>query len=226
MFDMDEIIRENEYLKIENRKLRENKNELFTALSKAQGEFEVVTKNQKNPFFNSKYLTLAELINAIRKPLSENGLCVIQFPMVTKEDNSVYVTVKTIIAHTSGEKIENELTMPISTGQKISDSQAIGSGITYARRYALQSIVGISAHEDDDGNKACGKIVDQKAQQMKQQTKKNDTDKIKCATCGRELETKIVNYNGNKMSFAEYSKQVFGKPVCLACGLKAKDNIA
>ena len=63
MFDMDEIIRENEYLRIENRKLRENKNELFTALSKAQGEFEVVTKNQKNPFFNSKYLTL-ELKNA------------------------------------------------------------------------------------------------------------------------------------------------------------------
>jgi hypothetical protein len=54
--------------------------------------------------------------------------------------------------HTSGQWISSVFSMPVSKH----DAQAVGSAITYARRYALAAVVGI-APEDDDGNLASGK---------------------------------------------------------------------
>ena len=220
MQDFSEILKENENLKteneelkIENKKLRSNKSQLFTALAKAQGQFQAVSKNQDNPFFKSRYLTLAGLMEVLRKPFADNGLCLIQSPTTTKEGNSTFVIVKTIIAHTSGETIENELSLPITTGQRISDAQAIGSGITYARRYALQSLVGISADEDDDGNSACGKV------EQKQNKEKKDVQK--CCKCGKTIENRPL---GNTTYF-DYSLKELGGYYCKDCGQARKKEM-
>lgn len=216
MDNFSEIIRENEFLKAENKKLKNSKSQIFTALSKAQGQFTTIKKNQDNPFFKSSYLTLAGLIDSIRKPFSENGLCLIQSPSVIKEDNSIFVTVKTTIAHASGETLENELTFPITNGQRISDAQAIGSAITYARRYALQSIVGISADEDDDGNSACNRV-----EQKPQPPKQKQDNKQKCQTCGKTIENKPIGTT----TYFDYSLKELGGYYCKECGQARKKEL-
>lgn len=119
--------------------------ELATALSKAQGQMEGAKKDSQNPFFKSKYADLAAIVEAAKKPLSDNGLSYAQIP--DECDNGVLV--ETILMHTSGEWISGKLKMPVSK----QDAQGVGSAITYARRYGLQAMLGIPA-EDDDGNAA------------------------------------------------------------------------
>lgn len=118
---------------------------LAGALAKAQGEIAGATKDKTNPHFKSSYADLASVRDACRDPLSKAGIAVLQ-PVLS---DGPRVTVTTLLAHASGEWISTDLTM--AAGQNT--PQAIGSCITYARRYALASMVGV-APEDDDGNAA------------------------------------------------------------------------
>jgi hypothetical protein len=119
--------------------------ELASALSKAQGEIKGALKDSNNPFFKSKYADLSSVWDAIREPLAKNNLAVVQFP---QGDCSLL----TILTHSSGEYMSASYTM---TPTK-KDPQGIGSAITYMRRYALQSVMGVCP-EDDDGNQASAK---------------------------------------------------------------------
>lgn len=131
-------------------------NELAKALAAAQGEIKNAVKDQANPFFKSKYADLAGIVDACKIPLSQNGIAVIQGTHTSLnaqgEPISVVVQLETMIVHSSGQWISSIITM---TPNKF-DPQGIGSCLTYARRYALASMVGV-APEDDDGNGATGK---------------------------------------------------------------------
>lgn len=122
-------------------------NELAAALAKAQGQFEGAKKSSSNPFFKSKYADLAECWNTCREALTANEISVIQMPEEINENGRLNIT--TMLAHSSGQYISSTLTMTVT---KL-DPQAIGSAITYGRRYALAAMVGL-AQEDDDGEKA------------------------------------------------------------------------
>jgi len=121
---------------------------LATALAKFQGEMDAIVKDAKNPFFKSSYVSLSAIIRAIREPLSNNGLSFCQFP---SGDNGL----TTILMHKSGEWLEDT----VSTQPVKNDPQAVGSAITYMRRYSLGAILGLNIEDDDDGNKASGKTV-------------------------------------------------------------------
>jgi hypothetical protein len=123
--------------------------ELAAALAAAQGEMTAASKDATNPHFKSRYATLASVWDAIRGPLSQHGLSVSQ--VLESPENGVGVAVRTMLLHTSGQWIASRYVMPI--GDKLTP-QAIGSAITYARRYALSAIVGIAPDDDDDGNAA------------------------------------------------------------------------
>ena len=123
-------------------------NELSTALSKAQGLIEGAKKDAANPFFKSKYADLASVWDACRAALAVNGLAVIQSPSAI----GTSVSVDTLLAHASGQWIAGT----VSVTAREDTPQAIGSAVTYLRRYALQSFVGV-APEDDDGNLASAK---------------------------------------------------------------------
>ncbi len=115
---------------------------IATALSKFQGEMGAITKDASNPFYRSKFASLANIIEATRDPLARNGLSYAQFPI---EENEL----ATILMHTSGEWISGGYKMtPID-----SKPQSRGSSISYQRRYALCGILGLQV-EDDDGNAA------------------------------------------------------------------------
>jgi hypothetical protein len=118
---------------------------LAAALAKAQGEMTGALKDKTNPHFKSSYADLASVWDAARGPLSKNGLAVLQPPSA----DGARVTVTTILTHSSGEWVESTFTMTATQNTP----QGVGSCLTYARRYALASMLGI-APEDDDGNEA------------------------------------------------------------------------
>ena len=114
---------------------------LAAALSKAQADITGALKDSANPFFKSKYADLASCWDACRKQLAANDLAVIQ----TTEIGDTGAILVTTLAHSSGEWIRGYL--PILT--KDAGPQGQGSGITYARRYALAAIVGLAQIDDD-----------------------------------------------------------------------------
>ena len=121
---------------------------LAAALNKAQAEMSGAKKSAKNPFFKSNYANLEEVINCVKEPFADNGLSFVQFPI----SGDGVAGVETIIMHESGEFISGEFLLKCSKN----DPQGMGSAITYARRYGLQSACGIPS-EDDDGNAASAK---------------------------------------------------------------------
>jgi hypothetical protein len=122
------------------------------ALVDFQSSVSKVAKESNNPFFKSKYASLANILDTIQKPLSECGLAISQFP----DGNAL----TTILLHAdSGEWMESSYVMPVA---KQNDPQAMGSAMTYARRYALGSILNLNIDDDDDGEKAMGRQIPKK----------------------------------------------------------------
>jgi len=139
-------------------------NEIATALAKAQGEIESAAKDSKNPHFNTKYADLASVRAAIKTPLSANGIAVIQG--VSTSEAGVHI--ETMLAHTSGQFIAETLTIPLGNKR---DAQAVGSAVSYGRRYALMAIVGVAADDDDDGNIATQNAPERGKEPARQQSR-------------------------------------------------------
>ena len=97
-------------------------------------------------FAGYKYAELQEFLPEIVKILRQNALVVVQSPETIRDGDILVVKMITRIFHGSGEWIETECGVP---ALKI-DPQAIGSAITYARRYAVLSALGLIPTDDDD----------------------------------------------------------------------------
>lgn len=122
-----------------------NQSESLDALSKAlaaaQGEMKNAVLNRVNPHFKNRYADLAAIRDAVIPALSKHGVAVTQFTDF-RDGTSVLVT---RLMHESGQWIEGAYPLTQQT-----NPQAMGSQLTYARRYNLSAIAGISADEDDD----------------------------------------------------------------------------
>ncbi len=132
----------------EEQYMSDNIKELAVALAKCQGSLAPAKKDASNPFFNIKYADLASVWESCRKPLSDNGLSVVQL----SQPCDTGLSLQTLMLHTSGQWIKSIMKMtPVRN-----DPQGSGSCLTYMRRYSLMAIVGI-APEDDDANAASKK---------------------------------------------------------------------
>jgi len=120
-----------------------NINELASALAKAQALFQPAAKNKTNPHLKSKYADLVSVTEAVKKPLADNGLSYVQL----MESDRAEITCVTTLMHSSGQWIAGRLTLH----GKDTSPQAMGSAITYARRYGLSAMLGIVTDEEDDG---------------------------------------------------------------------------
>jgi hypothetical protein len=114
---------------------------LTLALSKVQAQLKPAKENSKNPFFKSSYADLGAVWDSVRKLLAENELAIIQMPTDVGG-------LTTTLSHSSGEYISSTMYIPSKE-----DAHGVGSAISYARRYALASVVGVVTG-DDDGNGA------------------------------------------------------------------------
>jgi hypothetical protein len=124
--------------------------EIAKAISTFQGKIGSVGKDKtaniptkSGGSYSYSYADLSSIWDAIRQPLSECGLAVVQMPEFG--DGLVYVT--TAILHTSGQHIQST----IATRPSDTTPQAIGSAITYLRRYGMGAMLGIVTEVDDDG---------------------------------------------------------------------------
>ena len=124
-------------------------NELAAALVIAQSQLRAAPKQSKNPFFNSSYADLGSVWNVCKKPLADNGLTIIQ-TCDRSPDKSVLI-LETTLLHKSGQFITGTMTMPMDK----QTPQAMGSAMSYAKRYSLAAMVGVvTAEEDDDAESA------------------------------------------------------------------------
>jgi len=126
----------------------DNINELAAALAKAQAEMGSVHKDAANPYFKSSYATLANVWEAVKPSLTQNGLALVQMP--GSDEHGYFV--QTQIMHSSGQWLRSTTRMKPAK----EDPQGIGSLISYARRYALQAMV-MACPDDDDGEAAMGR---------------------------------------------------------------------
>lgn len=129
----------------------DDRKDLAAALVKAQASMGAAVKDQKNPHFRHGYASLSAVIDAVVPPLNAQDVVVMQLPHL----DETYVQLTTILMHTSGQMLSSTVATPMGKKQ---DAQAVGSAITYLRRYALQSIMGLPV-EDDDGNAASRRTV-------------------------------------------------------------------
>lgn len=113
--------------------------DFYKRLIKAKTEMGAVKKTANNPFFKSKYADLSTILEVVEPPLLENGLTILQ-PIKDGKVSTIITDGTTSI----------ESSIEIGNFNKPQD---LGSAITYYRRYTLQSLLAISA-EDDDGNRA------------------------------------------------------------------------
>lgn len=196
-------------------------NKFAAAFIAAQSQMGDAKKDSTNPFFKNKYADLNSVREACVPALNANGIAVLQ-PIVQVDGKNF---VKTLLLHESGESMEC-LTEILFAKQN--DPQAQGSGITYARRYGLQSLVTIGA-EDDDGNKAAEaaksepkkepaknafglpkglvKEIDEDKQDMHCQKNEEEFDVIKLAITGLgSLSELQAAWEGKKKEIASLSK--------------------
>ena len=120
-------------------------NELAGALAKAQGAMKNAAMNRVNPHFKSKYADLSSVLDAIRAPLSANGLSIVQ----TMQTGERAITLRTTLLHSSGQFIDTEYPLPLSL-----KPHEMGSALTYGRRYSVAALICNASDEDDDGAEA------------------------------------------------------------------------
>jgi len=119
--------------------------DLSAALVKAQAGLKSVAFDKTNPHYKNKYASLPAVIEAVRKPLADNGLAVTQ---TTEVRDGIFLLVTTL-RHASGQWVAGEYLLP-----QVSRPQEMGSAITYAKRYALSAMVCVAADDDDDAEGA------------------------------------------------------------------------
>ncbi len=124
-------------------KTSESIKEIAVALHKFHGLMGKVGKDAVNPHFKNKYASLSNIIEATTPHLNAVGLSIIQLPCESG--------LETMLLHTSGEYISSVSLTPCKDA---SNPQALGSALTYARRYALGAVLSLNIDEDDDAQKA------------------------------------------------------------------------
>jgi len=128
-------------------------NLLAEALSVAQGAYPELVFSKVNALTKTEYADLDDILKAIKKPFADNKLSVTQIIDI-KETGEIIV--RTIILHVSGQYLESKARVIAIAG----DQKATDSAITFAKRQALMSIVGIASRQDysdDDGVSASEK---------------------------------------------------------------------
>lgn len=172
---------------------------LAAALAKFQAEVIDPTKDEKNPFFKSKYVPLDGLIAAVRPVLTKHGLSYLQFPSGDGQN----ITVTTMLLHESGEFIESE---PFTLRAAKVDAQGAGSAVTYARRYSLSSILGVAWQEDDDGNAASNPRDLQRgnaSDEMRRRALHALNEKAKAENVTAQTMSEVISYRFGKQGSKE-----------------------
>jgi hypothetical protein len=141
--------------KLMDLKDRHEKNEARKAFVEAMSAFKAnairVARDKINPQYNSKYVSLGNLVGTVTPFLSQNGLSV---RWDIDQTNSA-VKVTCIVTHSMGHSEQVSMTCPPDKSGQKNPIQEIKSAITYGKACTFESICGLAstdANFDDDGN--------------------------------------------------------------------------
>lgn len=120
---------------------------LFKSLAAFQQEVPVIHKGTQG--FGYSYADLPAIFEKINPLLAKHGLGFTQ--LLNSKDGSNYIV--TVIFHVeTGESIESQTIIPQVVLKGMNDYQSFGSGVTYFRRYALSSALGLVTDKDTDAS--------------------------------------------------------------------------
>ena len=127
---------------------------IATALAKAQTELSNPEKTMIGTVYNSRsdspqsfrYASLSSGLDIVRKTLGGQQIAIAQTTDIDRASGTVNLT--TVLLHTSGEWISSD--WPICQLSETSAPRRMGAALTYARRYALFTMVGIAGEDDLD----------------------------------------------------------------------------
>lgn len=131
-----------------------------TSLSKAQGEFPDLDPNRENPYFKSNYCDLHGLLVALRPIFAKNGLSLTQQIKILENGTTM---LHSRLRHSSGQWIECRFRIVPAK----EDIQGRGAAITYAKRYSLLALTGISSANDPDDDDGETEMKDVRREQAK-----------------------------------------------------------
>src|ERR1035441_664483 len=132
----------------------ENVAAIATALAKAQTDLSNPEKSMVGIIYNHRadtpqsfrYASLSSGLDIIRKTLGGQQIAVAQTTHIDRASGMVNLT--TVLLHTSGEWLSSD--WPVCQLSETSAPRRMGAALTYARRYALFSMVGIAGEDDLD----------------------------------------------------------------------------
>jgi ERF superfamily len=128
---------------------------IAAALAKAQAELSNPEKSlvgileatsPRNPGRTFRYAPLSSGLDILRKRLGRHAIAIVQSTAIDKDAG--LVRLNTVLAHSSGEWVASD--WPVCRIGEIASPQRMGAALTYARRYALFTLVGIAGEDDLD----------------------------------------------------------------------------
>jgi len=146
--------------------------EIFNGMMLFRAQLKQPSKDANNPFFKQGYVTLEGVMKSVDEALKGTGL---SYTQIVSNDESG-IGVKTIITHKSGQFFSTGV---LSLTPEKKNPQGYGSAITYAKRYQLSALFGISSDKDDDGNQATPSNRPKQNYQKRQASRQQTTSKPK-----------------------------------------------
>ncbi|MDP5211322.1 ERF family protein [Microbulbifer sp. 2205BS26-8] len=173
------------------------------ALAQMQSELPTVAETAKG--HNSNYAPLEKINETVRPTLQKHGFAVTF--RTDQGNNGVKITA--VLSHRDGHHQETSLILPLDTSGSKNAVQAIGSTVSYGRRYALCALLNISTGDDTDGEppKAGNSISPDQIQKIRNAIKMaGDDEQMFCKSAGissiHQLEAarfpRAMNYLKNK----------------------------
>lgn len=167
--------------------------QIATALSEFQRNLEnpkrdrtvTVKHKDSNKSYKFSYTTFDKLTDYLRPKCAEHGLSFYQGPIETARGFAI----ETYVLHVSGQWIASVLPVPFAGG----GMQALGSAVSYCRRYALAAILGVASEDDDDGRGAEARGA-RNITALKNSMRELDRA-IRAATSQEELDALAEEYN-------------------------------
>lgn len=176
--------------------MSDNIDSLAEALSKVQAVIENVSKDKKG--YSYKYADLASCLDAVRKPLADNGFSISQIISQDEDKRPVLIT---LLIHKSGQWLKSTFPIESVVMKQGNPLQHLGAGITYTRRYALSAMVGLTQEDDD-------------AQSLTKESKSSPE-----ITASHELKSLCVQHDISAGEFAKFHKIDSAKPETVKYGV-------
>jgi hypothetical protein len=158
------------------------KKQFYQDLINMSEELGNVRKNKKG--YGYTYADLGSILEYVKPIIAKHNFALLQTvgSYIPTDSKEPMIKIKTDLIHLSGESIWDEMILPPTPVKGANATQAIGASITYARRYSIGAILGISTDEDTDGLTKQEIVEKEKGSPVPAQSQQSSTTKKRTGT--------------------------------------------